>query len=178
MGYWNQLGRLHLLALGVLLGAPSPGTPSPGTPSPGNFAEAQQPTAAETLRLRGRVVWLAEALAVLGVRSVPEATERTLALQTEEGELVPILEDVRGRALRVDPRFRAMQIELLVTKLPKAPFVRIIGMYEITAAGPLELDYWCDICAIAMYEQKPCDCCQGPTELRKRKVAARQPAAK
>ena len=34
----------------------------------------------------------------------------------------------------------------------------------------LELDYWCDICAIAMYELKECECCQGPIELRRRKT--------
>ena len=36
--------------------------------------------------------------------------------------------------------------------------------------GKFELDYWCDICAIGMYESGPCDCCQEPNRLRERRV--------
>ncbi|MCA9044880.1 MAG: hypothetical protein KDA69_11205, partial [Planctomycetaceae bacterium] len=31
-----------------------------------------------------------------------------------------------------------------------------------------EMDYWCDICSIPMYEIKECECCQGPIEFRLR----------
>src|SRR5215216_6143510 len=62
-----------------------------------------------TETLRGRVVYLAEAMEKqAGVPSVPEAGERVLALQTARGDLVPILEDVRGRAFRRDDRLRKM----------------------------------------------------------------------
>jgi hypothetical protein len=120
--------------------------------------------------IRGRVVFLAEAMERrTGAASVSEAKDRVLALETTKGELVPLLEDVRGRAFRRDERMRRPQIELLVRRYPGSPFVQVIRVFEIAKDGRYELDYWCDICAIAMYELKECECCQGPIELRRRK---------
>lgn len=125
--------------------------------------------------LRGRVVWMSEALARRHqVQTVPEAAERILALETDTGQLFPLVEDVRGRAFRGDQRLREMNVELLVRQHQGSPMVQVIQVFEMTAEGRWELDYWCDICAIAMFELKPCDCCQAPNELRRR----RMPAAK
>lgn len=127
-------------------------------------------------KIQGRVVWLAEAQKrLLGVESVPEAAERTLALETTEGKLVPLVEDVRGRGFRVDKRLREMDVELLVRRYEGSPAVQILGVYRRQKEDRFEIDYWCDICAIAMYEQKPCECCQGESRLRERKV---MPAAR
>lgn len=112
---------------------------------------------------------MAEALARLhGVKQVPEAAERTLALETADGALHPLIEDVRGRAFRRDERLRKMQVELLVRQHKGSPVVQIVRVYELTKEGKSEVDYWCEICAIAMFELKECDCCQGPIELRRR----------
>jgi hypothetical protein len=124
---------------------------------------------AETLR--GRIVFLAEAFEKqTGIRSVPEARERILALQTTDGTLVPILEDSRGRAFRRDERLRDMTVELDVRRYRTSPAVQIIRVLEVAKDGRYEIDYWCDICAIATVEKKDCECCQGPVELRRRKV--------
>jgi hypothetical protein len=132
---------------------------------------ADEPPAFELATIRGRVVYLHEALEKQhGIRAVDEAKERTLALQAADGTLVPLVEDVRGRAFRADERLRQIDVELLVRRYRGSPAVQIIRVFEVTKDGALELDYWCDICAIAMVELKPCDCCQGPTELRRRKV--------
>jgi hypothetical protein len=135
------------------------------------FAAEPPQTKPESNTLRGRVVWAAEVLEKRGARSVPEAEQRTLALETADGELIPILEDVRGRGFRTDERLREMDLELLVRRLPKSPFVQILGVYQWEGKRKLEIDYWCQVCAIAMVERKPCDCCQGETELRKRRVS-------
>jgi hypothetical protein len=50
--------------------------------------------------------------------------------------------------------------------------VQVIRLYELKKEGKFILDYWCDVCAIDMYELKPCDCCQAPNRLRLRSVAA------
>jgi hypothetical protein len=137
-------------------------------------ARAAEPSADFELQtIRGRVVYLAEALEKRGVTSVPEAKERVLALESREGELVPVLEDVRGRAFRRDERLRKMEIELLVRRYEGSPVVQIIRVFEVAKDGLYEIDYWCEICAIAMYELKDCECCQGPIELRKRKSAGK-----
>jgi hypothetical protein len=121
--------------------------------------------------IRGRVVYLAEAMEKrVDVPSVPEAKDRILALETAKGEFVPLLEDVRGRAFRRDDRLRQMEIELLVRRYAGSPLVQIIRVFEVAKDGKYELDYWCDTCAITMFELKVCECCQGPVQLRRRKV--------
>jgi hypothetical protein len=119
--------------------------------------------------LRGRVGFLGEILEKkYGITSVPEAKDRTIALETTAGKLVPLLEDVRGRAFRRDERLRKMDLELVLRRYDDFPEARVIRVYELTSDGKYEIDYWCDICAIAMYELKDCECCQGVIELRKR----------
>ena len=124
-----------------------------------------------TESLQGRVVFLAEALEKkYGVKSVTEVKEAALALQDDAGKLHPLVEDIRGRAFRVDKRLRDIKVELLVRRYVDSPAVQIVGVYELAKDGRFEIDYWCSVCAIAMYELKQCECCQGDTELRKRKV--------
>ena len=134
-------------------------------------ARADEPKAEFTLdTVRGHVVYLAEALEKrAGVATVPEAKDRILALETKNGELIPLLEDVRGRAFRRDERLRKMEVELLVRRYKGSPVVQVIRVFEVAKDGLYEVDYWCEICAIAMYELKDCECCQGPIELRRRK---------
>ena len=129
------------------------------------------PSRYTTRSIRGRVVWLAEALARRhGVQSVPEAAERVLALESKDGQLIPLIEDKRGRSFRLDKRLRNVDVELLVRQYDGSPQVQVIQIFALKKDGKYELDYWCEICAIAMFELKPCDCCQADIELRARKV--------
>ena len=121
--------------------------------------------------LRGRVVYLAEAMQRrFGAKTVKEAGQRILALETAKGTLHPLFEDVRGRAFRSDKRLRNRDVTLLVRRYDGSPVVQIIRLFARNKAGLVELDYWCDICAIPMFELKPCDCCQGPIRLREQKA--------
>jgi hypothetical protein len=134
-------------------------------------APAADPPGFELETIRGHVVYLHAAIEKkYGISSAPEARERMLALQTADGSLIPLIEDVRGRAFRADERLRKAEVEMLVRRYSGLPAVQIIRLFEVTKAGRFELDYWCDVCAIAMYELKPCECCQGETELRRREV--------
>jgi hypothetical protein len=130
------------------------------------------PPAFRTEKIRGRFVWLADALKKeFGVTTVAEISENVLAIKTSAGELFPIVENVRGRAFRKDARLREMELELTVRKFEKQPFVQIVGTFEVDGDQRLEIDYWCDVCAIAMYEAGPCSCCQDDNRIRKRRVA-------
>lgn len=134
-------------------------------------ADKARKPAYTTKRIAGRVVWAAEALSRLhGIKSVPEAAQRVLALETRDGQLFPFVEDKRGRSFRLDKRLRGIDVELLVRQYRGVPFVQVIQVFAIKKDGKYELDYWCEICAIAMFELKPCDCCQAEIELRARKV--------
>lgn len=124
-----------------------------------------------TETIRGKVVFLAEMMQKeTGAAVVPEARERVLALRTKEGRFVPLLEDVRARAFRRDERLREMEVELVVRRYAISPLVQVIQVFEIAKDGKFEIDYWCGICSIVMFEKKDCECCQGEVELRRRKV--------
>lgn len=152
-----------LLAIGShfsldAIGAEPPVVAKPAPPAPFTV---------ETLA--GRVVWLHEALRQSRqIQSVAEAADRVLAIQTADGRLVPLVEDVRGRAFRRDERLRNVPLELLVRRYPETSFAQVIGVFGQEKGKRVEIDYWCEVCAIAMYELKDCECCQGPIELRKR----------
>ena len=137
-----------------------------------SFISAAEPPPFKLQTYRGHAVFLNDELQKrFGITTVPEAAERSIALQTADGTLVPIVEDVRGRAFRADERLRKPEVEILVRKYEGLPAVQVIRLFEVTKEGKLELDYWCDICAIPMVELKPCECCQGETILRRQKVA-------
>jgi hypothetical protein len=141
-----------------------------------NRAAAEETPKFELHKLRGRVVFQNATLTdEFGITTVPEAAERILALQTPDRQLLPIVEDVRGRAFRVDERLRKLDLELVVRRYEGLPGIQVLRVFEVAPEGLLELDYWCDVCSISMVEQKPCECCQAETVLRRTKVAKPQP---
>jgi len=137
---------------------------------------AQTPVAADeaqyvTESLRGKVVWLAEALERrFGIATDADAQAAMVALETEDGKLWPIAKDARGRGFHLDDRLRGIEMELLVRRFEGAPVIQAIQVHTLRDGHKYELDYWCDICSIPMFELKPCECCQGPTRLRERLV--------
>lgn len=124
-----------------------------------------------TEHLRGRVVWLAEALKRrFNVETDADASAWIVALETDDGHLHPIIKDVRGRGFLVDARLRDVDMELVVRRHTGSPMIQVVRLYTLKADGLYEVDYWCDICAILMFELKECECCQGETRIRERKV--------
>ncbi len=164
--------RLIFIALACLMsGKLQACLAQPVPPAPAEDRAASTEAAEfETITIRGRFVWLAEALERrFGITTVPEAHDRVMALETFDGQLVPLAEDIRGRAFRNDERLRKLaDCELLVRRYQSSPVVQIIRLYSHEDGGKVELDYYCEICAITLFELKPCDCCQGPIELRRR----------
>jgi len=142
------------------------------TPSRSETAEATEPNPVyHNERIRGRVVWLADALKDrFGISTVPESQDRVLAIVTDEGKLIPLVENLRGRAFRKDERLRDRPMEIWVRRYEDQPLVQILRIFEIADEGMLEVDYWCDVCAIVMFETGPCSCCQDHNRLRKREV--------
>jgi hypothetical protein len=129
------------------------------------------PSRHRTESVRGRVVWLGDALKrQFGISMVPEAIERSLALQTTDGHVLPLLEDLRGRSFRTDERLREKPVELLVRRYERHPLLQVIRVYEVEGDQLFEVDYWCDVCSIVMFEQGVCACCQDDNRLRRRLV--------
>jgi hypothetical protein len=133
---------------------------------------ADEPTANyETVSLRGKIVWLSDALARrYGIAVDPDAAKSVVALETTDRRLVPIVKDFRGRGFHLDPKLHEFDWELLVRRYPGSPFVQVVRTYAWRDGKKYEFDYWCDICAIPMYELKECECCQGPIRFRFREA--------
>lgn len=139
---------------------------------------AAEPAAApatnyETRTLRGKIVWQADALLRrYEIATDPDAQKFVIALETADG-LVPIVKDFRGRGFHLDPKLHAFDWELLVRQFPGSPAVQVVRSYVWRDGKKYEFDYWCDICAIPMYELKECECCQGPIRFRFREADER-----
>jgi hypothetical protein len=132
-------------------------------------ATARSKPAYRTESLRGKVVWLAEAVQRrYDVRIDPDAAQSQVVLETVDGQLHPLLKEDRGRGFWKDPRMRGIEMELFVRRYDGSPFVQVIRVYTIKQGRKYEFDYWCDICAIPMFELKECECCQGPIRIRER----------
>lgn len=117
----------------------------------------------------GKVVWLGNGLKRrFGISTSLAPAEGPLALETPKGELFPIVEDVRGHAFRVDERLRNKTMSLLVRRYQRHPLLQIIRVYELKEGKRFEVDYWCDVCAIVMFEKGQCACCQDQNRLRHR----------
>lgn len=115
----------------------------------------------------GKVVMLSDALKRHGIKNYPEESKGQVVLETEQGELIPIVSDWRGRAFYQDERLRDRAVDLVVNRRAGIPWVQVLSIYTFDEQGIRNnTDYWCDICAIPMYEIKECECCQGPTRLR------------
>ncbi|HVA49527.1 MAG TPA: hypothetical protein VNH11_24385 [Pirellulales bacterium] len=145
------------------------------TQAPRCLAESSAPDKKySTESLRGKVVWLADALKErFDIKTDDDAAHAVVALETAEGRLHPIVKDARGRCFYTDQRLRDIKIELLVRRYEGSPMVQVVRVYRLKPDGKYELDYWCDVCSIAMYELKQCECCQGPIRLRERLVEKR-----
>lgn len=154
--------------------------PSLAAPQETPKAPAAEPKAEKsytTESLSGKVVWLSEALYErFGIKTDDDVAHAVVALETAEGELHPLLKDTRGRGFYTDERLRGVEMELLVRRYRGSPMVQVLRVYTLKPDGKYELDYWCDVCSIAMYELKPCECCQGTTRLRERLVEKRNTA--
>jgi hypothetical protein len=143
---------------------------------PSDAANKGKP-AYRTESLRGRVVWMAEAMKErYGVETDSDARHSVAAFATDDGQLLPIVKDFRGRGFYIDPRLHEMDLELLVRRFAGAPAIQVVRVYALHDDGKYELDYWCDVCSIPMYELKECECCQGPIRIRERLVEKRDRA--
>jgi len=116
----------------------------------------------------GKVVLLQDALKKRDIK-VADEMKLQAVLETKTGELIPIAADWRGRAFFQDKKLRDRSVEIVGYRRPGIPYLQALVVYFFNKKGEREeFDYWCDICAIPMYEIKDCECCQGPSRHRYR----------
>ena len=125
----------------------------------------------QTENLKGKVVFLQERAAEkLGIALVKESHKRILGLELENGRWIPLFEDARVQAFRLDARLRNIPLELVVRKYSRTPLVQVLRIFEWKNGKKLEVLYWCEVCAIASLRPGPCACCQDAVELRRMPV--------
>jgi len=128
-------------------------------------AESQQPSPPPEM-FSGQVVFLKDALKRRELETAEE-TAQHVVLETDSGDLIPILADWRGRAFYQDEHLRNRKVELIAFRHPGVPYLNVLSIYTFDEKDRRNYtDYWCDICAIPMYEIQDCECCQGPIRLR------------
>lgn len=153
-GAWLLTGAI----VSVVLAAPDPAKP-------------KGKDAYETVSIRGKVVWLSDALKRrFQVDLDPDASKTQAVLETPAGELYPIIKEFRGRGFWTDDRLRDIDVELMARQYRGTKYLQVIRVYTWKKDQKYEFDYWCDICAIPMFELKECECCQGPIRTRERLV--------
>ena len=166
-----HLGLLCFLAISsaVACGQEDSPEPSPENPkkaaSPEKASKPKGPPPKKELYV-GKVVMLRPALKSKDVTAYDEF-DKMVALQTESGELIPIIPDWRGRAFYQDKRLRDRKLNVIGYRRKGIPFLQVLMIFVFDKEGKRQyMDYWCDICSIPMYEIKPCDCCQDPIRIR------------
>lgn len=139
--------------------------PPPAGAEPSAAAESK-PASPPPELFTGKVVSLKDALEQRKIETAEE-TGQHLVLETEAGALIPILADWRGRAFYQDERLCDRKVELIGFRHPGLPYLSVLSIYVFDEQDRRSyMDYWCDVCGIAMYEIQDCKCCQGPIELR------------
>ena len=63
-----------------------------------------------------------------------------------------------------------MDVQLDARQYDGSQLLQVLRICEVKDEQKFEIDYWCDVCAIVMFEDGPCDCCQDHNRLRKRPV--------
>jgi hypothetical protein len=145
-----------LLAASRFVMSEEPARPAATTPEPEQKKEL----------FKGKVVLAVDALKRKGLKPAEEMNGQVV-LETDDGELIPLLADWRGRAFFQDERLRNRRVELVGYRKPGVPYLQILMVFTFNEAGDREYtDYWCDVCSIPMYEIKACECCQGDIRLR------------
>lgn len=142
---------------------------APAAPATEKKSAAEKPAVRREL-LSGKVVLLSDALKRREIKAYEPEIKGQVVLETAAGDLWPILPDWRGRAFFQDERLRDRPTDLVVLRDAGVPHLRVQSIFLFDEKGERQLmDYWCDICAIPMYEIKDCECCQGPLRLRLQK---------
>jgi hypothetical protein len=139
---------------------------------PGQASSNQLAPVAKNSYFKGKVVRLASLVEKLGSRLDPDAAQQWLALATDDGKLYPLIKDDGSRMFFKDDRLLNRSVRLTGRFLPGSQLLQVLEVHSYNSKGELcEVYYWCDICSIKRFENKKCDCCGGPMELREMPVA-------
>jgi hypothetical protein len=134
--------------------------------SPLFLAPAADPEQAKREYFKGKVVPLAGVVEKFGSKLDPEAAPHWLGLSTDDGKIYSLIRDDGSRMFFKDPRLLNRPMRLTGRLLPGSQLLQVVEVHSYLKGELNEVYYWCDVCSIKRLENKLCDCCGGPMELR------------
>ena len=114
----------------------------------------------------GKVIPLADLLAKRDAKLDADAEPYWLALQTDDGKILPLVKDAGSRMFFKDAKLLKRPMRLTGKLIPGTQLLQVINVHSIVNGKLHEVYYWCDICTIKGYEAGKCDCCGAPMEFR------------
>jgi hypothetical protein len=112
---------------------------------------------------------LGKAVEKFGVR--PDADVPWLVLLGDDGKIYPLIKDDGARMFFQDDRLLNRRMRLTGRLLPGSQLLQVVEVHSYGQKNDLqEIYYWCDVCSIKRFENKLCDCCGAPMELREEPV--------
>ena len=118
----------------------------------------------------GKVVPLAPILEKFGAKLDADAAANSLALQTDDGKVYPLIKDDGSRMFFLDKHLLDRQMRLTGRLHPQTQMLQVLTVRSVIKGELHEVYYWCNICSIRRRQKQICDCCGGPMELREEPV--------
>jgi hypothetical protein len=135
--------------------------------SPLLAGHAQNQKPAEKIQtFKGNIVPLEKLLAKQNIKLDADAAPYSLALQTEDGKVYPLVKDGGARMFFKDARLLNRPMRLTARPVANGALLQVVNVHSYVKGTLCDVYYWCDVCTIRTYEDGPCACCLAPVELR------------
>lgn len=108
-----------------------------------------------------------------GIKLAEALAADLLALATDDGKLLPILPTDSALVFYRDGRNQQRKMRLRARVYEKTPGLLLLTVRSVKDGEPHEIYYWCNVCSIKHFWDKPCECCQGPLEYREEPAEGR-----
>jgi len=164
--FFGQALSLSPLLLGLMASPPVQAAELGGT-----SAVKVSQTAANQIRLRGRVVCINEEKnRQKGGVELPAQHEHVWGFKTADGKLYSLLRTKFSEAICLDEQVRSKELVLKGRVLPDNNTFDVAIIHSIRNGLEHDLYYYCDVCSIQFVAPEICVCCQGPVRLVEKPV--------
>lgn len=115
---------------------------------------------------KGKVVPLADVLKRFGIKLDPDANATWMTLVAVDGKVYPLIKDSGSRMFFKDKRLLNRPMRLTGKLVDGTHLLQVVNVHSVRDGVLHDVYYWCEVCTIRAYEDKICECCGAPMELR------------
>jgi hypothetical protein len=124
----------------------------------------------KTQSYSGKVQPLAPLLEKQGAKLDADVAEAWLALVAEDGKVYPLVKDDGSRMFFKDKSLLNRPMRLTARVVGDTPFLQVVTVQSVIKGKLHDVYYWCDVCAIRIYEPGSCPCCGDQVVLKEEAV--------